>query len=239
MKEKERKLNHPYFKSIEHYINYCNKIISTNDINHSFFTKNNLLILAKSLSHSHIFEKAGIQPPYQTIINLLKDYKENDPSLHLITEFENDFQTIVKIFQNKVSVNDCDEYKTKYPIFSKKEIVSDNSKIFTEEFFAFINQLMSKSGVYFLYNENHELIYIGKSNDLYTRIQTSAKARKAYYVSIILTNNEADTSILEVYYICKEKPILNTDFFTLFTPSFEISHNHIMSNTIKIYKDEK
>ena len=238
MKEKE-KLNHPYFKSIEHYINYCNKIISTNNINHSFFSKNNLLILSKSLSHSNIFEKVGIEPPYQTILNLLKDYKENDSTLHLITEFENDFQVIVKIFQNKISINDCDDYKTKYPIFSKKEIISDNSKIFTEEFFEFINRLMSKSGVYFLYDEDKNLIYIGKSNDLYSRIQSSIRVRKASNVSIILTNNEADTNILEVYYICKEKPILNTDLFTLFSPSFSLDHSYEMSNTIKIFKDEE
>ncbi|WP_252225397.1 MULTISPECIES: hypothetical protein [unclassified Clostridium] len=70
--------------------------------------------------------------------------------------------------------------------------------------------LFDKSGVYKLYDENKQLIYIGKSYNLAIRIVTSIRERKASYFSYCVLNNKADTDIYEIYYISKLKPPLNS-----------------------------
>mgnify|MGYP001209314387 CR=1 FL=1 len=68
-----------------------------------------------------------------------------------------------------------------------------------------------KAGVYFLYNDNKELIYIGKSSDLGSRIPTSIRDRKATKYSYALTKTFSDAGIYEMYYISKLKPKLNVE----------------------------
>ena len=66
-------------------------------------------------------------------------------------------------------------------------------------------------GVYFLYNENKELEYIGKSNNLASRIYNSALERGSIYARYIEMKTLADTHIMEMYFIGKYKPIKNSD----------------------------
>ena len=96
--------------------------------------------------------------------------------------------------------------KTAIEIFLKHEVFE-----YSEEFLNVLDYLKNVQGLYFLYDENKELIYIGKSRDLGTRIFTSTKERLGSYLKYKITQSMADTHILELYFINKFNPRLNSD----------------------------
>ena len=99
---------------------------------------------------------------------------------------------------------------------------------------------MKKIGIYFLYDANDELIYIGKSVNLDKRIKTSCKLKKAEYVRIAELKTRIDATIYESYYIARYKPKHNkyyADFkeSTLDLPRIELSKK-IASKDILSFK---
>jgi|GEM_PF-3825730 len=75
-----------------------------------------------------------------------------------------------------------------------------------------LSDLFDKCGVYFIYNDERELIYIGKSSNLQERIVSSLSERRGTYYRYVLTNTAIDASIYEAYYISKHKPIKNVQY---------------------------
>lgn len=68
--------------------------------------------------------------------------------------------------------------------------------------------------VYFIYNYDNELIYIGKTNDLYGRMKQHQKENRLNesdinYIDFELMKSAGDAFVREIYYINKYKPILN------------------------------
>lgn len=68
--------------------------------------------------------------------------------------------------------------------------------------------------VYFVYNHNNELIYIGKTNDICSRIHQHQIEKRfneddVNYIEFELINSLCDASVREIYYINKYKPLLN------------------------------
>ena len=96
--------------------------------------------------------------------------------------------------------------KTAIEIFLKYETFD-----YSEEFLNVLEYLKNVQGLYFLYNENKELLYIGKSRDLGTRIFTSTKERFGTFLKYKITKSMADAHILELYFINKFNPRLNSD----------------------------
>ncbi|MGO5427247.1 GIY-YIG nuclease family protein [Fusobacterium mortiferum] len=92
-----------------------------------------------------------------------------------------------------------------------KTIFKEEDYSVSEEFIKEMEDLVQVYGLYFLYDQDKNLIYIGKSRNLNERIPSSVKERKAYYLKYKLTKTLTDTHILELYYIAKLKPILNKD----------------------------
>lgn len=82
-------------------------------------------------------------------------------------------------------------------------------------------------GIYFLYNENYILMYIGKSNNLKSRINqhflgkssTEHVAHNFHYFNYAIINDATDREIYETYYINQDKPLLNNE--KIFTYSSE------------------
>jgi len=68
---------------------------------------------------------------------------------------------------------------------------------------------MKRIGVYFIYDDNDEVIYIGKSSNLDKRIKTSCDAKKGKYVRVAEMENKIDATIYESYYISKLSPKFN------------------------------
>lgn len=81
-------------------------------------------------------------------------------------------------------------------------------------------------GCYFIYDNDGELVYIGKSNsNLYERSCTSAQERtKGNFSKIELYSmpTHADTNIYELYFIAKYNPKFNSDSRCIDNPTFEL-----------------
>ena len=101
-----------------------------------------------------------------------------------------------------------------------------------------LKNLKYATGLYFLYNEDKELKYIGKSYDLGLRIKSSAYNKKAHYFKYLETKHEADADVLEPYFVAKFKPPLNSEFNTHKIPTIKIKFviAEPKMGFIKIYK---
>ena len=81
-------------------------------------------------------------------------------------------------------------------------------------------------GCYFIYDNDGEIVYIGKSNsNLYERSCTSAQERtKGNFSKIELYSmpTHADTNIYEMYYIATYNPKYNSDSRCLDKPTFKL-----------------
>lgn len=92
-------------------------------------------------------------------------------------------------------------------------------------------------GIYFLYNQDKQLIYIGKSvSGLEYRSTQSTINKNAEYIQFHYPKTKSDTNIYELYFISKYKPLSNKgekeiDDTTLELP--ELKHSEIT----KIYQD--
>lgn len=81
--------------------------------------------------------------------------------------------------------------------------------VFDDETVRILENLIGQIGIYRLYNENKELIYIGKSYNLGMRIISSTNERQGIYFDYSIIGNKADTDIYELYYIDILKPECN------------------------------
>ncbi len=82
----------------------------------------------------------------------------------------------------------------------------------TKEFEQLMETSKHNYGIYFLYDNNKEIIYIGKSiSNLSHRSLESAIDKKAQYMQHYYTRTKADADIYELYFISKYKPLYNRD----------------------------
>lgn len=88
----------------------------------------------------------------------------------------------------------------------------DNVEV-TNNFEELCSKYNNRFGIYMFFNENKEIIYIGKSNtNLVDRMLSSLKEKEnPAYVMLGFPNTESDTNVYEVYYISKYKPKLNVE----------------------------
>lgn len=118
------------------------------------------------------------------------------------------------------------------------EIIEDEERIYTLNEFDL--NYKNRYGVYFIYNNEDEIVYIGKStNCLLTRAFQSAKERKSLNFSKIELReckHKSDVAIYESYYIALYKPKHNNDLIfedqvSIKLPELEVSK--------KISRDEE
>jgi hypothetical protein len=84
-------------------------------------------------------------------------------------------------------------------------------QVLKPEFLLFIESHFGKHGLYFLYNQEYELMYVGKSENLgSTMLDTIWENNINGFVSVALTKTISDTHIYEPYYIVKYNPLLNS-----------------------------
>lgn len=107
------------------------------------------------------------------------------------------------------------------------------SSVATQE----LNKLMNCYGIYFLYNDKNQLIYIGKSRNLGERIINSIKERGGKKFAYILVKNPADIHILEPFLIIKYKPIKNVEFMEYGETSLNLEVPPL-SNIISLFDEE-
>jgi len=88
--------------------------------------------------------------------------------------------------------------------------------------FSFDGLLPNKPGVYFLFDADKNLVYIGKSTCLSNRVPSSFSVRKAKHVKLMITDTKADAHILEPYCISVYAPPLNAESNTGDMPTFRL-----------------
>ena len=108
----------------------------------------------------------------------------------------------------------------------------------TEEFISTLENLLNVHGLYFLYDENKNLIYIGKSKNLGSRILDSAKERQGFYLKYKLPLTKSDTNILELYYISKFKPKLNSESKEIDDTTIKIDYKFLEESDFILIKEK-
>jgi len=127
--------------------------------------------------------------------------------------------------------------KNNIDVFISKDVLDDYSVEFLKE----TEKRFGNPGVYFIYNKSKQLIYVGKSKNLATRIFQSIKERssgKPYYVRFIDCKTYPDASILEMYFIGKLKPSFNKDGATIEEITLKVGNIPKMSKFIKIFSEK-
>ena len=108
----------------------------------------------------------------------------------------------------------------------------------TEEFISTLENLLNVHGLYFLYDENKNLIYIGKSKNLGSRILDSTKERQGFYLKYKLPLTKSDTNILELYYISKFKPKLNSESKEIDDTTIKIDYKFLEESDFILIKEK-
>lgn len=143
------------------------------------------------------------------------------------------FDTVFKSFELGIEYNlnylriKPDKEDIYYP--HSFEILDGTHKIFQWNIAYYTKPNIPKEdniGCYFIYDNNGEIVYIGKSNsNLYERSCTSAQERtKRNFSKIELYSmpTHADTNIYELYFIAKYNPKFNSDSRCIDNPTFEL-----------------
>lgn len=149
---------------------------------------------------------------YKFIAEHEKNYKGN-------IELRNDEPAIRRKMLNPFKRENTEKQYKKVNPFLKNEIVNEYyNYVFNKKTLNKMLEMQKKKicGIYFLYIKN-ELVYIGKSINLGSRILTSCrqKSNKNNVItefSFYKTKTQSDCHILEPYLITKYKPPLNTEF---------------------------
>lgn len=215
-----------YFKTPYHFSNFCYKYIDIDD--------SDLEALA-----FYVERAIDGDTIWQAILNHFTAILKFEPENY--SEARNIIAVARKLFYYGGSIKEALEmyHIVLSPFGDVKAIFIDEDYTLSEEFIDELNGLILVHGLYFLYNENKELIYIGKSKNLSERIPASVKERKAHYLKYKLTNTMSDTNILELYYIAKFKPALNRDSKEIDDTSIEINYSFKEeSDFIKIRGDK-
>lgn len=107
--------------------------------------------------------------------------------------------------------NVLDEEFTEEYFITSLEPISVWGKEFSSEFEKDFRKHARSYGIYFIYDDNEELIYIGKSKNLFERLANSLRERGGDKYSFALTKTKSDYHLYEIYYIAKLEPKLNVD----------------------------
>lgn len=219
------------FKNKYQFKDYIADIVAEFDVNKETFDK----IFAHVFLE--IFEKEKLIPCLNSFFKIsvtykiaeeVKKIKRKDKTIFLPL-FEDYLKLVTELDDIIININkNCKEEKekicekkqdcfiniSKYPILSriaeKAELESFKPDLITsQEFIDLFKENIGKFGLYFLYNLNKELLFIGQSLNLgETIIDSVWKKNIDGYVALAYTNTKADLYIYENYYILKEKPLL-------------------------------
>lgn len=242
------------FKNYTHFKNYCLKIALNKDYiaseqEKSIFNKfEELINLLNELESSSILkinksiydivclyfkcEKfSAIFKHMNYFINKLSKFFNNEVSFYYVVTSLNTIFDLEIEFKEDFILNGSSKSSIFYPSkISVLELKDVQEKIYTiSEYDA---NYKNKFGVYFIYDSDGAIAYIGKSSTcVLSRCLQSARERKTLDFSKIELReckNKSDVAIYEAYYISLYKPRYNSDlmfddFPTIRLPELEIS----------------
>lgn len=213
------------FNNGEHLTNYCLKIFKNKNIELNTYYRNMILSLSNIYNFYKYLEEQNVLKQYPNRFNNILEFCKNGNMKSLVIQirYEN---FLIEKYKIKEKDFDIEEYNIDFlnnknnitNIYYPKllEVITINTatdKAYLIKENTFIDNI--KYGIYFIYDENNELIYIGKSiSDVSNRCFASIKERRIYKFSKIeirIPNSISDVGIYEAYYISKHKPKLNKD----------------------------
>lgn len=234
---REIKLNHYFFQNSEHFINTVRKDLKRNNIECELLSDYNLYLLAWTLSRRDWFRRAGVDVQAD---KLAWNIKKNNLTYKYVAKYERVMPELQWMYETRAAISKCKRLREEFPHnyeVNKFFRLLDN-QMFSDEYLHLLDDMHKTPGIYFLYDINKELIYIGKSYNISSRLVSSVKEKNAFFVQILETKTEADANILELYYIAIERPRLNSDSVPIDTPTFKIKTKYEKTDMIPIFKDE-
>jgi len=201
-----------YFKSVTHFLNFCNKYES--------FEKEELENLSVLCERAICNDKLSMDLISKLTYFLRFDSGNN--KIKYICEISKFIESpyISEIVVESGIFNEDLKSDISYQYKNSEIILSDN-------FVKSLEKLRYSKGLYFFYDEKKELIYIGKSRDLGRRILSSTRERNPYFVKYKITRTMSDANVLELYYISKIKPVLNRESKEIDKTTFEIIYKFL------------
>jgi hypothetical protein len=231
----------PYIRSEEHFINICCKRLRDFGIifsNQEQFVQNLSQIYQRSEETQHLLK--------HSLIDTITWYLYQRNKKEEIIEFF--CKEMKEIFSEVLRLNDAETEEENFeyirPIKKSGRIeyieiqINGEYKTISDEAIQELEKLYNCYGIYFIYNNKDQLLYIGKSKNLANRIPESIKERNGAKFAYILTTQPSDIHILEPYLILKHKPIKNTQFMEFGDTSFDIS-SPALSKIIPFYEENE
>jgi len=244
-----KRICHPIFKSknqfLDHIYNtrgYCDTVSRLN--------RDSIITLYRYLLHKEVFIENGIEMNVDSLIEEMELSEERkfilpDKYLYaivainaILNHYSEDRN--IKFLRENFPVNG--EIQTGKYNFEKiysymfEGLSNDFNQNVTRNFNKLLKSIDKSCGLYFLYNLDKDLIYIGKSKYLFSRVQNSILYREAHYCKFLKLNSLCECDILEPYYIALLNPKLNNQLKSKVKPSFEINHKFTFTELEKIYK---
>lgn len=203
-------------KATENQVNYANAIAKTIGIKITFSTNDSFYDVSKFIRENEkAYKEKNVR--YASVkqidyANAISDLcmigeKFNEDSLY---EEVNDFITKYKDSYEQIIWRNTIEFEAK-----KGSGKYDNEDISRYTILFICNNLYKKHGCYAFIGENDEILYVGKSVDLSSRIVSSYSQRKREEnirrIMYRIESSMADANVLEILLICENKPLLNTE----------------------------
>lgn len=173
-----------------------------------------------------LFKLNSIVLDFQTTIKSLKEsmlypfqLKEQESLLNQLKKLVEEYSenNLLNINNIKEDLKNISEFRKKgYSLlvnsYNQYDLEIDaNDFEYSPEFLNFISEHSEAAGVYFLMNEDKEILYIGQSRRLSSRIAQHINIR-IQYVTAIRTISNVDRFVYEPYFILKYRPKNNTQF---------------------------
>ncbi|MEW4230591.1 hypothetical protein [Priestia megaterium] len=242
------------FQNYIHFKNYCFKIIRNKDIKITSEVNQAFSEFEKVEHVLNVLKKNGVIDYEKCVLEcLVKVLQENTLGDALnsmkylvkkVTEMLNGDSNIYYLHTSlKTMIGMDTQFPEKYVVkgFATRketqlypmrikcvEVLNESEKIYSIS--PFDLDLLENHGVYFIYDDDGKIAYIGKSNScVVSRCFKSVEERGLYSFSKIeirCTPTMSDANIYEPYYIAKYKPYLNSEFMhndetTIILPTLE------------------
>lgn len=250
------------FNNYSHFVNYCLKIAKNRDYEVCEEQKNiiekfeivvkllenlkniNIIKLEKDILNiiCEFFKNENFETAFSHMkyfINKIVKFSRNEEDFYYITTSLNTMFGLGVEFEEEFILSDKTRSNRFYPSRVRGlELIEEEEKIYTIN--EFDTNYKNRYGVYFIYNHEGEIVYIGKSSTcLLTRAFQSAKERNSLNFSKIELReckNKSDVAIYESYYIALHKPKYNNDLIFNDIPSIklpELEVSKIISRSVE------
>lgn len=222
------KRNYFPYRDQKRFINDCKTYIRYRDFdNDNYNTQDDLNKFIKTIKEVYDFTEnnldiiydKGLKYPTTYFLERLKYFIHKDRNKNILICMENSTDIIntysslfdkprwelVNYFYNGILLYQYDKRLNLRQYDSSIDCHIDCNHHFIID----LDGIIDKCGIYKLYDDEQQLVYIGKSYTLGLRIQKSLKERNCKYYSYCIVGSKKKADIYELYYISKLKPKYN------------------------------